>query len=147
MASISMPELRSLRRTAPLSRRYSDTSSGRRSPKPGSHDSTTEGSSSGSAPHTTTAQHISSSPHMNSSSASQHWCPRPQKNLLIYHGCLAPRAKDRDRIVAFGRAGSADRHPGPDLPLLDLEMFDEDQERRPSRHRTWSELMERVWDQ
>ena len=44
-----------------------------------------------------------------------------------------------------GRDQSADTTP--DLPLLDVEMFDEDQERRPSRHHTWAELMERVWDQ
>ena len=36
--------------------------------------------------------------------------PRPQKNLIIYHGCLAPRAKDRDKVVAYGRTGPERRH-------------------------------------
>ena len=29
--------------------------------------------------------------------------PRPRSNLIVYHGCLAPRAKDREKVVAYGR--------------------------------------------
>jgi hypothetical protein len=30
--------------------------------------------------------------------------PRPETNLLIYHGLLAARARWRARVVAYGRA-------------------------------------------
>ena len=46
--------------------------------------------------------------------------PRPETNLLICHGVLAPRARWRERVVAYGRvaseptAATAPRAPGPD---------------------------------
>jgi hypothetical protein len=55
-----------------------------------------------------------------------------------------PEPMARDKVVAHGRTGPGHR-PTPDLPLLDVEMFDEDQERRPSRYHAWAELMERVY--
>jgi hypothetical protein len=60
---------------------------------------------------------------------------------------LAPRAKDRDKIVAYGRPSQPIEL---DLPLCQCELFDddeniEDQKRRTSRYYTWSELMERVF--
>jgi len=45
--------------------------------------------------------------------------PRPETNLLICHGLLAPRARWRERVVAYGRVASeptaapAPRAPGP----------------------------------
>jgi len=33
--------------------------------------------------------------------------PRPETNLLICHGVLAPRARWRERVVAYGRAARA----------------------------------------
>jgi hypothetical protein len=45
--------------------------------------------------------------------------PRPETNLLICHGVLAPRARWRERVVAYGRVASeptaapAPRAPGP----------------------------------
>ena len=67
--------------------------------------------------------------------------PRPNKNLIIYHGCLAPRAKGRAEMVAYGRPGSGE----PDLPLADFELIDDQQQRRSSHNLTWSELMARVY--
>ncbi len=68
--------------------------------------------------------------------------PRPNKNLIIYHGCLAPRANNRAEIVAYGRPGSAE----PDLPLADFELIDHDHHHRSSsRNHTWAELMARVY--
>jgi hypothetical protein len=32
--------------------------------------------------------------------------PRPETNLLICHGVLAPRARWRERVVAYGRVAS-----------------------------------------
>jgi hypothetical protein len=36
--------------------------------------------------------------------------PRPETNLLICHGVLAPRARSRERVVAYGRVLPS---PGP----------------------------------
>jgi hypothetical protein len=47
--------------------------------------------------------------------------PRPRSNLIVYHGCLAPRAKAREQIVAYGRA---DPPVELDLPLCQGELFD-----------------------
>jgi hypothetical protein len=43
--------------------------------------------------------------------------PRPETNLLICHGLLAPRARWRERVVAYGRVEPASTPPpaaGPD---------------------------------
>jgi hypothetical protein len=46
--------------------------------------------------------------------------PRPETNLLICHGVLAPRARWRERVVAYGRvlpeptAAAAPLAAGPD---------------------------------
>lgn len=76
--------------------------------------------------------------------------PRPQKNLIIYSGILAPRANDRHLAVAFGRPGA--HPPGePDQPTFDFELIDDDDDdnsdsnRRSSRNYTWAELMARVY--
>jgi hypothetical protein len=73
--------------------------------------------------------------------------PRPQKNLIIYHGCLAPRARDRDEVVAFGRPVAL-RPREPLEPAFDFELIDDhdgEPPRRSSRHSTWAELQARVW--
>jgi hypothetical protein len=70
--------------------------------------------------------------------------PRPRKNLIIYHGCLAPRAKDREEIVSFGRPAKPASFQ--DLPTLDFEIIEDDGcERKPRKYYTWSELLSRVW--
>jgi len=70
--------------------------------------------------------------------------PRPGTNLIVYHGCLAPRAKDRESIVAYGRANqSLELDPS----CCQQELFDDEEageEPRTSRYYSWSELMARV---
>jgi len=39
--------------------------------------------------------------------------PRPETNLLICHGLLAPRARWRARVVAYGRVEPAPMAPPP----------------------------------
>jgi hypothetical protein len=70
--------------------------------------------------------------------------PRPQKNLIIYHGSLAPRATDRDEIVSYGRAKQP---PEIDLPPIEGELFGDEEvpDRVTRRYYTWSELMLRVF--
>jgi hypothetical protein len=70
--------------------------------------------------------------------------PRPKTNLIVYHGCLASRAKDREQIVAYGRGEPPIEL---DLPLSEAELFDDEEETELVIHRyyTWSELMLRVF--
>jgi hypothetical protein len=59
--------------------------------------------------------------------------PRPNVNLLIYHGLLAGNAKWRSRVVAHGRPPSpTESSPRSDTP--------------PRRNATWAELMRRGLD-
>jgi hypothetical protein len=68
--------------------------------------------------------------------------PRPETNLLICHGVLAPRARWRGRVVAYGRApaeptaSTASLTPGADGPGV-----------KPTRPRawTWAALMQRAF--
>jgi hypothetical protein len=73
--------------------------------------------------------------------------PRPQVNLVIYHGVLAPNSHWRSRAVAYGRpehtAGSDSDsecrdavHPRPD---------EADPHPRRSGNYTWAELMRRTF--
>ena len=69
--------------------------------------------------------------------------PRPKTNLIVYHGALASRAQDREKIVAYGRP-----EPLSDIDLdLEPQLFgdEEDPDRVTRRYYTWSELMLRVW--
>jgi hypothetical protein len=71
--------------------------------------------------------------------------PRPKSNLIVYHGCLASGAQDREQIVAYGRP---DQPGEPDLPLSEAELFGDDEEepeRIKRRYYSWSELMLRVF--
>jgi hypothetical protein len=81
--------------------------------------------------------------------------PRPKTNLIVYHGCLASRAQDRDKIVAYGRPEPEARRSssflkakeGPIELDLEPELFgdEEDPERVTRRYYTWSELALRVF--
>jgi len=55
--------------------------------------------------------------------------PRPRKNLLVYHGVLAPNARLRPRIVTLGRTTNSE-------PALIKT-------KRP--HRAWADLMRRTF--
>ena len=71
--------------------------------------------------------------------------PRPHKNLVIYRGCLAPRAADRDQIVAFGRPLPMRQTTVPQKRAFDFELLDDQDDRPPSRYYSWSELIARVF--
>jgi len=79
--------------------------------------------------------------------------PRPQINLLIYHGVLAPNAKWRKRAVAYGRPEAEAEldpqrsdavHPRPDASdpshASDLSHSSHSSASRPRNH-TWADLM------
>jgi hypothetical protein len=61
--------------------------------------------------------------------------PRPEVNLLLYHGLLAPHARGRARVVRYGR-------PVPAAPAAEAGA-----EPSPSRGRnwTWATLMRRAF--
>jgi len=67
--------------------------------------------------------------------------PRPETNLLICHGVLAPRARWRERMVAYGRvrpeptASAAAPAAGPDGTA----------EKSPPRAWSWAALMHRAF--
>ncbi|MCK9462554.1 MAG: transposase, partial [Proteobacteria bacterium] len=68
--------------------------------------------------------------------------PRPQINLLIYHGVLAPNAHWRSRVVAYGRPGVA-----PAAGAAEDADSAETAEPQPfsPRNYTWAELMRRTF--
>jgi hypothetical protein len=64
--------------------------------------------------------------------------PRPETNLLICHGVLAPRARWRGRVVVYGRMAqepTAALAPAPDGA----------REQTKPRSRTWAALMHRAF--
>ena len=67
--------------------------------------------------------------------------PRPETNLLICHGLLAPRARWRERVVAYGRmvpeptASASPMVAGPDGTGATS----------PPRRWTWAALMHRAF--
>jgi hypothetical protein len=69
--------------------------------------------------------------------------PRPAINLILYHGVLAPYARWRPEVVAYGR-------PEADpAPVLDEAMGRAQPERGGAatpRHWTWAALMRRAFD-
>jgi hypothetical protein len=76
--------------------------------------------------------------------------PRPQKNLTIYSGVLAPNAKLRSRVIAFGAIAAPQpsepptpeaAHGGNDSATVQLST---DKPRRPNY--TWAELMRRAFE-
>jgi len=65
--------------------------------------------------------------------------PRPQINMLIYHGVLAPNAKWRKRVVAYKRPVVQEEHS-------DSECGDEAEPRPPKpRYYAWADLMRRTF--
>jgi ribosomal protein S27E len=62
--------------------------------------------------------------------------PRPQINLLIYHGVLAPNAKWRKRVVAYKR---------PVIGLDPTDVEDEAPKKSPPRYYAWADLMRRTF--
>jgi len=69
--------------------------------------------------------------------------PRPAINLILYHGVLAPYARWRPEVVAYGRPEN-DPATGPDWTMERSEA-----ERRGAtnpRYWTWAALMRRAFD-
>jgi len=64
--------------------------------------------------------------------------PRPETNLLICHGVLAPRARWRGRVVVYGRMT---QEPTAALALT----LDGAREQTKPRARTWAALMHRAF--
>jgi len=66
--------------------------------------------------------------------------PRPETNLLICHGVLAPRARWRARVVVYGRV-----EPEPTASTAPLAAGPDDAGVKPTpRARTWAALMHRA---
>ena len=67
--------------------------------------------------------------------------PRPRINLVLYHGVLAPHARWRARVVAYGAP------PGEAAPAASSpdQATDEPAAAR-SRHWAWADLMRRAFD-
>jgi hypothetical protein len=67
--------------------------------------------------------------------------PRPEINLLLYHGVLAPHAQWRPEVVAYRRA---ERTEAAEPSEMGISMRDSGAER--PRHWTWAALMRRAFD-
>ena len=69
--------------------------------------------------------------------------PRPAINLILYHGVLAPHARWRPDVVAYGRPkGDAAKAPHETMGRAETERCGAAQ----SRYWTWAALMRRAFD-
>ena len=67
--------------------------------------------------------------------------PRSRVNLVLYHGVLAPHARWRARVVAFGDSGPhARREPSPP------EVSETARPGATPRYRAWAHLMRHAFD-
>jgi hypothetical protein len=62
--------------------------------------------------------------------------PRPEINLLLYHGVLAPHARWRHQVVGYGRGAPAAARDPAEAPQNPS---------RPLRNWTWAALMQRAF--
>jgi hypothetical protein len=67
--------------------------------------------------------------------------PRPAKNLLVYHGVLAPNAKWRKQVIGYGRSK---RERGPTRDPARCGHADGAERHRPNDD--WARLMQRAFD-
>ena len=65
--------------------------------------------------------------------------PRPHKNLLVYHGVLAPRSKWRGRVVAY-------RRPAKSSETTEDAASSEPEPRARHHNREWAALMHRAFE-
>ena len=65
--------------------------------------------------------------------------PKPQKNLIRYHGVLAARARLRPHVVAAARPEQhvLEETPAPERPVAPP---------RPGRYMSWAQLLKRVFE-
>jgi putative transposase/transposase-like zinc-binding protein len=68
--------------------------------------------------------------------------PRPAINLILYHGVLAPHARWRPAVVAYGRLGDAATAPHEPMGRAEAERGGAAR----SRYWTWAALMRRAFD-
>jgi len=83
--------------------------------------------------------------------------PRPRTNLLIYHGVLAPNAKWRPEVVAYGRQSKAPANQtrpapapesalaSPSAPASDKHPTPPTMAPSPRHRRQWADLMTRAF--
>jgi len=70
--------------------------------------------------------------------------PRPEVNLIICHGLLAPHARSRASVVAYGRPGP-ELVDSPGATALPVPERGGTSEKTPSRGWTWAALMQRAF--
>jgi hypothetical protein len=68
--------------------------------------------------------------------------PRPRINLILYQGVLAPHARWRARVVAYGMSPA----PAPLTPDLRDDVLDNAPRSAKPRHCAWANLMRRAFD-
>ena len=73
--------------------------------------------------------------------------PRPEANLLLSPGLLAPRARWRGQVVAYGRAEHEPRTTAPQLPQPGGpdRAGKKSREKNSPRGWTWAALMQRAF--
>src|SRR2546428_2836128 len=70
--------------------------------------------------------------------------PRPRINLVLYHGVLAPHARWRARVVAYGATPVS--RPVPASPSAKGSASDDTATTPNPRHWAWADLMRRAFD-
>jgi len=68
--------------------------------------------------------------------------PRPRINLILYHGVLAPHARWRARVIAYGMSPA----PAPLTPNRPSDACDDAPRPAKPRHWAWANLMRRAFD-
>jgi hypothetical protein len=68
--------------------------------------------------------------------------PRPRINLILYHGVLAPHARWRARVIAYGMSPA----PAPLTPNPLSDACDDAPRPAKPRHWAWANLMRRAFD-
>ena len=68
--------------------------------------------------------------------------PRPRINLILYHGVLAPHARWRAQVVAYGALPEI----AATAPNLESDSGDDEALPEQARHRAWANLMRRAFD-
>ena len=69
--------------------------------------------------------------------------PRPRTNLIFYHGVLAPHARWRSAVVAYG--AEVDTDAGVDAAGMDAPPAEEPGSRPSERGWPWAQLMRRAF--
>ncbi len=69
--------------------------------------------------------------------------PRPEINLVLYHGALAPHARWRPEVVAYRRA---ERTEAAEPSEMGISIWMRDSGAERPRHWTWAALMRRAFD-